>query len=315
MKRIIIGARASPLSACQAETVIKLLKKKFPKHNFILKKITTLGDKTKNWQRRDKGIFVKEIEEALLEGKIDLAVHSLKDLPSQMPQGLKLIAVTKREDPRDILIVRDKKNLPRSCTQGRSLSNLKAGAVIGTGSLRRASQLLRWRKDLRIENLRGNLDTRIRKLQEGKFDAIVVAAAGIKRLGYKNLFSKFIPAQIMLPAVGQGALGLQIRSRDKIMEGIAKKINDPKAFLCVKCERAFLKEIGGGCRLPLGALAQIKNNRIYLDAAIISIDGKRMVRISRHALLDKVKELGKSVAEKMLVKGGGEILRDAKKSR
>lgn len=290
---------------CQAEEVIKSLKSAFPKYSFSLRRITTLGDRLKNWQREDKGIFVKEIEEALIKNEIDLAVHSLKDLPSKMPRQLKLAAVTKREDPRDVLIARERKDLSR----------LKIGAVIGTSSLRRAAQIFRWRRDLRIENLRGNLDTRIRKLKTGKFDAIIVAAAGLKRLGYGNIFFKAISPEIILPAVGQGALGIQTRKQDKLMENIARSIDDPRTFLCVSSERAFLKEIGGGCRLPLGGLAQVKNMRINLDAAVISLDGKRIIRISKCAPLNQAEQLGKSVARLMLRRGARKILKDAQKSR
>lgn len=280
------------------------MKKEFPRRVFSLRKITTLGDRLKNWQRMDKGIFVKEIEEALISGKIDLAVHSLKDLPSEMPRELMLGAVTKREDPRDLLIVREKKDLSR----------LKKGAVVGTGSLRRASQILRWRPDLRVEDLRGNLDTRLRKLKEGQYDAIMLAAAGIKRLGYKDIFSKFISAKIILPAPGQGALGIQIRRRDKVAQDLVKGINDWKTSVCVNCERAFLKKVGGGCRLPLGASARIKNKKIYLDAAIISLDGKRIIRIKKGASVAEAEQLGKKVAGMMFARGAREILKDAKKN-
>ena len=304
MRDIIIGARGSLLSTCQAEQVIALLKKYFPGCEFSLQKITTLGDKLKNWQRQDKGIFVKEIEEALIKGKIDLAVHSLKDLPSYMPRELILGAVTKREDPRDVLIVKQEKDLLR----------LKKGAVLGTSSLRRSSQLVRWRKDLKIQDLRGNLDTRIRKLKEGQFDGIVVAAAGIKRLGFKDIFFKFISPEVILPAVGQGALGIQIRKQDTFIQDLVKKINHRKTYFCASCERAFLKEISGGCRLPLGALAQIKDKRIYLDALITSIDGQRMVRVRKSSPIEEAEILGMKVARIILAKGGSEILRDVKEN-
>jgi hydroxymethylbilane synthase len=293
-KKIIIGARGSLLSVAQAESVIKLLKSKFPSYSFCLKKITTSGDKKKNWQRFDVGIFVKEIEDALLCGKIDIAVHSMKDLPTQLPLGLKLAAAVKREDPRDCLISKDK--IP--------FTKLKIGACVGTSSLRRQVSLLRSRQDLRIKPLRGNLDTRIRKLEEGEFDAIVVAMAGLKRLGLKKkLFIQPIPPSIVLPAAGQGALALEIRSTDKLAQVLTQRVNDKKVFLCIFCERAFLREYGGGCQLPLGVLAEIRKNRLHLRVMAASIDGKKMIRLSRSAAINQGELLGKVLAKAMLKKG------------
>lgn len=290
---------------CQAEGVINLLKKRFPRRGFSLKKIVTSGDKTKNWQRIDKGIFVKEIEAALIKGRIDLAVHSLKDLPYLMPKGLILAAVTARDDPRDVLVVNDRKNLLR----------LKRGALVGTSSLRRSAQIRRWRRDLRVEDLRGNLGTRIARLKEGRYDAIMVAAAGIKRLKIKGIFFKHMPPRIILPAAGQGTLGIQTRKDDGMISSMAAQIGDERTFICVSCEREFLKAIAGGCRLPMGALAQLKNKRICLDAAIISLDGKRMIRVSKSAKVNAAQGLGRYVAKSMLDKGGREILKDVKKNR
>lgn len=301
-RKIIVGARASPLSLAQAKEVSALLKGKFPQHPFSLKKIVTSGDKHRNWQRQDIGIFVKEIEEALLTGKIDLAVHSLKDLPCTLPEGLELAAVTKRMDPRDCIIFRDTKTI---------LSKLKKGAHIGTSSLRRKAQLLYWRPDLQVENLRGNLDTRIKKLKSGGFDAIVVALAGIKRLGLKNLFTQIIPTKLMLPAPGQGALGIEIRQDDTGIKALAERINDRKSFLCTSCERAFLEALGAGCRLPLGALAEIKDRQIHLQAVVLSSNGRRIIRLSRKGALKQAESLGRSLAKKVLEKGGRDIMKVA----
>jgi len=297
-KEIIVGARGSKLSLAQTESVIRFLKRKFPGYIFILKKITTLGDRVKEWQRTDKGIFVKEIEDELISGKIDLAVHSMKDLPSRIPSRLKLAAVTKRENPRDVLISKD----------NRDLFILKAGCLIGTSSLRRRAQILRLRADLRIENLRGNLDTRIRKLHEGQYDAIVVAAAGLKRLKYKNIQARFLSPEIMLPSCGQGALGIEVRSNDRLMQRIAQKINDAKTSLCVASERAFLEATGAGCRMPVAAFARIRGQRINLSTMIISLDGKKAVCLSRNAHLSQALALGKSLAAEALEKGGRDIL-------
>lgn len=301
-EKIIVGARASLLSVAQAYGVIRLLKRNFPQHCFLLKRITTSGDKDKYWQHSDVGIFVKELQEALLTGKIDLAIHSVKDLPSQTPRALKLAAIPKREDPRDCLVLRGKT----------TLSKLKKGALIGTSSLRRSAQLLHWRPDLKIVGLRGNLDTRLRKLTQLKLEAIVVALAGIIRLGYKNLNLQRISPKIILPAAGQGALGIEVRAKDKRTGDIVKTINHQESFLCVSCERAFLREFGAGCRLPLGALAESKNKRIHLQAAVISLDGKRIVRLSRSAPLQEAEPLGKLLAKEVLAKGGREIMQELK---
>ena len=330
-KKIIIGARASPLSLAQAKEVSALLKGKFPQHSFSLKKLVTFGDKHRNWQRRDTGIldkdvgiFVKEIEEALLTGKIDLAVHSLKDLPCRLPEGLELAAVTERMDPRDCIIFRDSKAI---------LPKLKKGAHIGTSSLRRKAQLLYWRPDLQVENLRGNLNTRLEKLKIGGFDAIVVALAGIKRLGLKNLSAppflseipgqQIIPTKLMLPAPGQGALGIEIRQGDREIKALAAGLNDRKSFLCVSCERAFLEALGAGCRLPLGALAEIKDTQIHLEAVVASPDGKRLIRLERRAPLEKAEApglllfqaeaLGKQMAQEFSRRGAGELLKEVDK--
>ena len=312
-KKIVVGARASLLSVSQASEVIKLLKIKFPQHSFSLKKILTSGDnksralskvRGKYWQGNDTGIFVKEIEEALLTGKIDLAVHSLKDLPCALPDGLELAAVTQRLDPRDCIIFRDK----------HKAAQLKKGVIIGTSSLRRQAQLLHWRPDLKLKELRGNLDTRIEKLINGEFDAIVVALAGLKRLGlgYRNLSVEAIAPWIILPAPGQGALGIEARSEDKIIKAIAKKINHRTTFLCTACERAFLKELGGGCRLPLGALAEIKAGQVHLQVVVANQNGKRIIRLSRSAPLKEAESLGRQLARAVSNRGGWEILKEAK---
>lgn len=301
-KRIIIGARASPLSVAQAESVIKVLRSKFPAYSFCLKKITTFADKQKNRRRSDVGIFVKELEEALLHKKIDLAVHSLKDLPSDLPRDLTLAAVTKRRDHRDCLIFKEKT----------SLDKLKKGTCLGTSSLRRQAQALRIRPDLQIKDLRGNLDTRIKKLMAGEYDAIIAALAGVKRLGYaKNLFLEALPVSIFLPAPGQGALGIEARTNDKTIKTLAEKINHRKSFFCAVCERAFLREFGAGCRLPLGALAEIKDRQIHLQAVVLSSNGRRIIRLSRKGALKQAESLGRLLAKKVLEKGGRDILKVA----
>ena len=300
-KEIIVGARGSLLSMAQTALVIQILKKKAPRYKFIFRKITTLGDRVKQWKRTDKGIFVKELEDALLSGEIDLAVHSVKDLPSAIPVGLSLAAIAKRVEPRDILIT-GKKNL--------GLFGLKAKAVVGTTSLRRRAQILMVRPDLRVEDLRGNLDTRIRKLNSGFYDAIIVAAAGIKRLKCKFLKTWLIPETVMLPAAGQGALGIEIRQEDRQVKKLASKIDDLKTRFCVDCERSFLRYTGAGCRMPVAAFARIKGGKILLEAMLISLDGKRAVRLAREGKTSEAKLIGRKLAEEVLKNGGKEILRE-----
>lgn len=299
-RQIIVGARGSLLSVAQAQGVIQSLRRQFPSRAFSLKKIITFGDRCKRWQRDDTGIFVKELEEALRAGKIDIAVHSMKDLPTQAPAGLSIAAITRREDPRDCLISKEKI----------AIMKLKKGASVGTSSLRRRAQLLRRRPDLKIKDLRGNLDTRMKKLTQGEFDAIVVARAGVIRLGAfsSDFFIQPIPVSFILPAPGQGALALEVRAGDKVMETFAKSLNHRKSSLCVSCERAFSRELGGGCRLPVGALAKIKNGRLYLRAAAADKDGKKMIRLSRKAPLKEAESLGKLLAYECLKKGGGQLI-------
>ncbi|MFH1338559.1 MAG: hydroxymethylbilane synthase [Candidatus Omnitrophota bacterium] len=312
LKRITIGARGSKLSLAQAAEVVSFLKKEFPRHSFSCKKIITKGDRLKKtWPLDSQGIFVKEIETALLKREIDLAVHSMKDLPTAIPPCLRLVSVTKREDCRDVLVSKNKAGF----------FSLRKRAVVGTSSLRRAAQLLHRRPDLRIKHLRGNLDTRIRKLKQGEFDAVVVAAAGILRLKragkeIENLLSGlnlyFFPPAVLLPAVGQGALGVQIRRNDRLAGDVAIRINDRESYVCVAAERAFLKETGGGCRVPVAALARTKEKKIVLEAAVFSLDGRRMVRSTKEAGLSEAESLGKKLAREILKSGGREILKETR---
>lgn len=299
-RQIVVGARGSLLSVAQAQGIIRSLSRKFPAYTFSLKKIITFGDRHKRWQRDDTGIFVKELEEALAVREIDIAVHSMKDLPTQAPGGLSIAAVTKREDPRDCLISKEKT----------PLAKLKRGAAVGTSSLRRRAQLLRLRPDFKIKGLRGNLDTRMRKLTEGELDAIVVAMAGVIRLGAfsSDFFIQPISASLILPAPGQGALALEVRAGDKTMKTLAKSLNHQESLLCVSCERAFLRELGGGCRLPVGALAKIKNGWLHLRAIAADKDGKIIIRLSGKAPLKEAESLGKLLAYECLKRGGGQLI-------
>ena len=312
-RKIIVGARGSLLSLAQADIVLLALKKKSPGVEFIFKKILTAGDRNKTcglgyrkpnhgplaWQREDTGIFVKEIEEALLAGEIDIAVHSAKDLPSEIPAGLKLAAVPKRENPADVLIAGQKS----------SLLKLKRGATVGTSSPRRRAQLLNKRPDLILKDLRGNLDTRIRKLEAGEFSAIVLALAGIKRLKVKNLFTRILPQGIMLSCAGQGALAIEIREKDEFIKGIVSKINHPASYTCVSCERAFIQGLRAGCRLPVGALAQIKGKRLFLEIKVLSPDGKQVIYLKKSAPVREAESLGRALAKEALKKGAKQILK------
>lgn len=268
-KKIIIGTRGSELALAQTNMVIDKLRSLCPKLKTSLKIIKTTGDKFKK-STLGKGIFTKEIEEALLKRKIDLAVHSVKDLPTELPKGLTLASVTKREDPHDCLITRDKKKL----------SELRKGARIGTGSLRRKAQLLNYRKDLEIVDIRGNITTRIKKLKD--LDGIVLSVCGLNRLGLKDLNVDIIPYSIMLPAAGQGALGIEARIDDKDILNLLKPINDPDSYLAIQAERTFLKELGGGCQVPIGCLATVIGDKVRLRVRIVSSDGTKKEEWARY---------------------------------
>lgn len=297
-KTIIVGARGSTLSVAQTMQVIRSLRRRFPAYAFELRKITTLGDRTAHWARDARGIFVKEIEDELLSGGIDMAVHSMKDLPSVLTKGLCLAAVTKRRDPRDALITRD----------GSDIGSLKPGALVGTTSLRRSSQILHLRPDVKIEGLRGNLDTRIRKLNDGLYDAIIVARAGLQRLGVASGNVRVIPETVLLPACGQGVLGVETRAGDTRVMRIAKAINEERAFVCVECEREFLRETGGGCRLPVAVHAKMRGKDIILAARIISTDGVSVVSVKGMSPVRGAGKLARRLAREALEKGGRKIL-------
>jgi hydroxymethylbilane synthase len=290
------------LSLAQTNMVIAALKAKLPECRFVLKTVTTLGDRKKTWSRSDTGIFVKELEEALSAGRIDMAVHSVKDLPSVIPAGLALGAVTRREDPRDLLI----------SSKGCTLRSLPPHALVGTTSLRRKAYVLRVRPDLRVAGLRGNLDTRIRKLEDGEYDAIIVAAAGVKRFGARVKGSWLIPAEDMLPAVGQGALGIEVRAGDPAMRRVASLVDHRVTHLCVDAERSFLRETKAGCRMPVAGYACVRKGRMTLSASVISLDGRREVRVRRGDAAAQSLCLGAVVAREVLRKGGRKILKEVR---
>jgi len=296
-----IGTRGSQLALFQANWVKNQLSRAHPDLNVTLIKIKTTGDKIQDVPLAKiggKGLFVKEIEESLLQKKVDLAVHSIKDVPTEFPQGLHLSVITKREDPRDVFISKD----------GRTLKDLPRGAKIGTSSLRRQAQLLHFRNDLELIPLRGNLDTRLKKLKTMNLDGIVLALAGVRRLGLEERVTEIIPADISLPAIGQGALGIETRIDDKNVEGQIRFLNDRDASIAVTAERAFLKKLEGGCQVPVAAYARPEGTTLRVDGLVGSTDGKRLIRHHVEGPVDNAESLGIELAEILLGKGAKEIL-------
>lgn len=303
LRELRIGTRGSQLALFQANWVKEKLQQTHPGLRVTLVKIKTTGDKIQDAPLAKiggKGLFVKEIEEALLAHKIDLAVHSIKDVPTEFPEGLHLSAITKREDPRDALISREQT----------SLKDLPGGARIGTSSLRRQAQLLHFRGDLQLIPLRGNLDTRLKKLKTLNLDAIVLAYAGLKRLGLDESITEILPTDISLPAIGQGALGIETRKSDEEVEGRTMFLNDLESSVAVTAERAFLKRLEGGCQVPIAAFGRIEGSRLKLEGLVGTTDGKRLIRRCLEGPVEKAESLGTGLANLLLNQGAGEILNE-----
>ena len=302
-KQIRIGSRGSALALWQAEWVKSELEKKYPGTSVTLTKIKTTGDKILDVPLAKvggKGLFVKEIEEAMLAGEIDIAVHSMKDVPTFFPDGLHLSCITKREDPRDALLTRNKvkfKDLPQ-------------GANVGTSSLRRQAQLTNVRPDFVIHQLRGNVDTRIKKLKEGQYDAIILAAAGVKRLGLAENVSEYIDPEISLPAIGQGALGIECRVDDRELNDLIAFFNHADTRTCVTGERALLRRLEGGCQVPIACYGEMKDGKLHLTGLVGSVDGKRIIKDAIDGAPEKAEKLGVMLAEKLLSRGADVILRE-----
>lgn len=302
--KIVIGTRGSKLALWQANWVKNNLMERCRGIDIFIEIIKTKGDKILDVPLANiggKGLFVKEIEDSLMDGKIDIAVHSMKDVPAVLPDGLVIAAVPEREDPRDALISRE----------GKRMIDLKQGAHIGTSSLRRKSQLLNIEPSFKILQLRGNLDTRLRKLDEGMFDAIVAAAAGLCRMGWKERITEYLPFEKFLPAIGQGALGIEARKDDSELLNILKGFNCLKTSVAVTAERAFLKRLEGGCQVPIAAYAAVTGDppvEIRLDGMVSSIDGKRLIRKSSGDSPDNACDLGNRLAETLLNSGADVIL-------
>ncbi len=300
---LVLGTRGSKLAWQQSEWFQSRIHDVAPDVRITLQKIQTSGDRIVDVPLAKiggKGLFVKEIEEALLAGDIDLAVHSMKDVPAQLPEGLEILCVPPREDARDALISRD----------GRSFKDLPQGARIGTASLRRQAQLLNARPDLRIEMLRGNLDTRLRKLKEGQFDAIVLAAAGLRRLAWAHEITEYLDPCVSLPAIGQGALGIEGRSNDSFVRSILDRLNDPATHTTVTAERAVLIRLEGGCQVPIAAYATLSGGQLLLEGLVASVDGKTIIRDRVQGKSQEAHALGVQLAERLLARGGDKILRE-----
>ena len=298
---IKIGTRASKLALWQANWVQSALSKQFPDQTVELVTIKTKGDKILDVPLAKvggKGLFVKEIEQALLEGRIDLAVHSMKDMPAEIPQGLCIGAIPQREDSADVLVSKD----------GRAFAELKSGAVIGTSSLRRSAQLLHSRSDIKIVPLRGNLDTRLTKLQTEDLDAIVLAAAGIKRLDLEHRITEYLQPEIMLPAVGQGALCIEMRQDDPTIGPMLATLDHTISRAVVLGERAFLNRLGGSCQVPIAGSGNISDHTFTLIGLVADVDGSRVIKSSLSGPADNTEAIGVNLADQLLARGADKIL-------
>jgi hydroxymethylbilane synthase len=297
MSRLRIGSRGSQLAFWQADHISDLLRAQG--HTVEIEIIKTTGDKITDVALAKvgtKGMFTKEIEEALVENRVDLAVHSLKDLPTELAADFEIAAITTREDARDVFC----------SVKYANIEALPVGACVGTGSLRRQAQLKALRSDLQIHALRGNVDTRLRKLESGDYDAIILAAAGLNRLGKTQLVRQVIPVEVMTPAAGQGALGIEIRKGDAATRKLLAFLDDAATRAATTCERALLSKLGGGCQVPIGAFAELKGGRIRLDGLVAHPDGTKILRETSEG--DDPVKLGEAVGEALLGRGGDVIL-------
>jgi hydroxymethylbilane synthase len=297
--KLTIASRGSQLALWQARWVEARLSELG--HECRIEIIKTTGDKITDSPLSQigalsggKGLFTKEIEEALQDGRADLAVHSLKDLPTELPEGLAIAAVPAREDPRDAVV-------------GRKLADLKPGEILGTSSLRRAAQLRRMRPDLRIESIRGNVDTRLRKLDEGQYAAIVLASAGLRRLGWAARIAEILDADAMCPAVGQGALAIETRDEGAAREACAA-LDDALTHAAVSAERAFLRSLGGGCQVPIGAHAKVEGGKLHLRGLVIAPDGSQMIEGTSEGPAEDAESIGASLGAEILSRGAAALL-------
>jgi hydroxymethylbilane synthase len=304
--KLTIGSRGSKLALWQAEWIKTQLGKFAPDTEITIAIIKTTGDALKSAPLAiigGKGVFTKEIEDALLDHRIDLAVHSLKDLPTVIPAGLTLAAISEREDPRDALIVR------RDLATGtNSIEGLPRNAVVGTSSPRRRAQLKHLRADLSLVELRGNVDTRLRKLDAGEYDAVILAAAGLNRLAVADRISSLIPTETMVPAVGQGALAVEAREGDSEILELLRSLEDQSTRACCTAERALLRELGGGCQLPIAAHATVTGSTLTLMALVATPDGKQVIRDQITGQVEAAETMGRQMAAILLERGAGGLL-------
>lgn len=304
--RIRIGTRGSQLALWQTHHVQARLEQQFPGISVVIETIKTTGDKILDAPLAkigDQGLFTKELELALLDGRIDCAVHSLKDLPTAVPNGLAITAVLEREDAHDVFIEHPKRSY-------RYFSDVPPGAALATGSLRRKCQLLSARPDVRIIDIRGNLNTRMRKLEESNWDGMILAKAGVLRLGWAENITEVLPFEIMLPAVGQGALAVEARQDDERIAEMLRTLHHEPTAIATTGERALLRRLEGGCQIPIGAFAQIREREFRIEAVIGSLDGKRIVRGTGYGSTAEAERVGSELAEDLIRRGGKEILEE-----
>ncbi len=307
--KIVIGTRGSELALWQTPHVSSLLQSRFDGLEIEIKKVKTTGDKILDAPLSkigDKGLFTKELDIALMEGEADIAVHSMKDIPTQIPEALTIAAVLEREDVRDIFI-------PNPGNPGLKLSEIPKRSEVATGSLRRRCQLLSLRPDLKIREVRGNLNTRISKLNDSSWSGMILAYAGITRLGMKNIIGEIIPLSVMLPAVGQGAIGIIARKNDPSVTAFLKELDHNITRIAVEAERAVLRRLEGGCQIPIGAHAEIDGNSITINALVGNLNGTQIIRDSISGKTVNHQELGTRLAEKLIGRGAGKILGEIRK--
>ena len=301
MSLLRIATRKSPLALWQAEHVAKLLKASHPTLNIELVKMITQGDKildTPLAKIGGKGLFVKELEQGMLNGDAEIAVHSMKDVPAQLPDGLEISAILSREDPRDAFV---------SNTYS-TIDDLPQGAIVGTSSLRRQCQLLNMRPDLQIQSLRGNVNTRLQKLDNGEYDAIILAAAGLIRLGFESRIKTALAVDTMLCAIGQGAIGIECREDDVATKALIECLHDDATATRVRAERAMNYTLEGGCQAPIAGHARIKGNMLRLEGLVAEPDGSVIITEQLEGPLEKAEEMGKTIANRLLAGGAKDIL-------
>ncbi len=302
MKTLKIATRQSPLALWQAEHIRSRLNELYPDLTVELVKFVTQGDKildTPLAKIGGKGLFVKELEAALLDGRADLAVHSMKDVPMHLPDGLSLAVICEREDPLDAFV----------SNQYQHFDELPQGAKVGTSSLRRKCQILQLRPDLEIIDLRGNVGTRLSKLDDGLYDAIILASAGLKRLGLADRIRHCLTPVVSLPAVGQGALGLECRADDETLLKLIRPLQHEETSICVRAERAFNAYLEGGCQVPIAGYATLNNQQLQIEGRVGSVDGKTLLKQQLSGSADQAEQLGEQLAQDLLQQGAGELLK------